>query len=281
MSKERTIVQEVKGSPAVDGAGVHLVRVLGRPTIESFDPFLMLDSFDSTNPDDYTKGFPLHPHRGIETISYISSGAMKHRDSIGNEDTVIDGQVQWMTAGSGIMHEETLPATDRMLGVQLWLNMAADAKMSSPDYHALKGDDMPIVDVEGGTLKVIAGEYDGATGFQAKHTPLTYYALKLEPGASITLPTDPQHTVFVFTLTGEVSVGDHLVGEKTAALTDAGDSITITAGSEPTETLFLSGRPLRESVAWGGPVVMNTQEELHQAFAELERGTFIKESIEY
>ena len=137
---ERKVIYQVKGSPAVDGAGVHLVRVLGPDTVKEFDPVLMLDSFDSTNPPDYTAGFPMHPHRGIETISYVSSGQMMHRDSLGHSDTISSGEVQWMTAGSGILHEELLPAAERLLGVQLWLNLPAKEKMTSPRYHPERRD---------------------------------------------------------------------------------------------------------------------------------------------
>ena len=166
--------------PAVDGAGVKLIRVLGKNTVKDFDPFLMLDSFDSVNPDDYIAGFPMHPHRGIETISYIYKGGMVHRDSLGHEDAISDGEVQWMTAGSGILHEETLPAVERMLGVQLWLNLAADDKMVAPAYISVKREAIPEVSFPGGHLRVLAGRYDDAEGHQAQYLPLDYYDLHLE-----------------------------------------------------------------------------------------------------
>lgn len=156
---ERKVIYQVKGSPAVDGAGVHLVRVLGPDTVKEFDPVLMLDSFDSTNPPDYTAGFPMHPHRGIETISYVSSGQMMHRDSLGHSDTISSGEVQWMTAGSGILHEELLPAAERLLGVQLWLNLPAKEKMTSPRYHSIKNAEIPEIPLKGGMLRLLAGKY--------------------------------------------------------------------------------------------------------------------------
>lgn len=278
---ERHIKATIQGVPAVDGAGVKLTRVLGNGTMRDFDPFLMLDSFDSTNPPDYIAGFPTHPHRGIETISFLSSGAMTHRDSMGNEDTVRDGEVQWMTAGSGILHEEKLPACPRMLGVQLWLNMPARDKMAPPDYHALKKESIPEISVKGGVLRLLAGRYGQHQGFQGKHLPLTYYDILLEKGASLTLPTDKKENAFVFTLLNDAQVAGETVREKSAALLTEGDQLSIAAPDAPIEILFFSGKSLGEPIAWGGPIVMNTQEELRRAFHELENGTFLKDSVRY
>ena len=154
---ERKIIQQVRGFGTKDGAGVSLVRVLGNQTVQEYDPILMLDSFDSTNPDDYTAGFPMHPHRGIETISYVYRGFMTHKDSLGNEDTIGDGEVQWMTAGSGIMHEEKLLAAERILGVQLWLNLPAKDKMVPPAYHSIKNSEIEEIDFDWGKLRLLAG----------------------------------------------------------------------------------------------------------------------------
>src|SRR5690554_552795 len=156
---KRRIKENITGFRTKDGAGVSLVRVLGHNTMESFDPILMLDSFDSRNPEEYIAGFPLHPHRGIETVSLISTGNMVHRDSLGNQDAISDGEVQWMTAGSGILHEEMLPASDRLLGVQLWLNLPRKDKMVPPAYHAIKNADIEEIDLENGKLRLLAGKY--------------------------------------------------------------------------------------------------------------------------
>lgn len=156
---ERKVINKVQGFRTIDGAGVHLVRVLGNQTVDVYDPILMLDSFDSTNPDDYTAGFPMHPHRGIETISYVYKGAMKHKDTLGSEDTVGDGGVQWMTAGSGILHEEVLPATERMLGVQLWLNLPQKHKMVAPEYVAIQSSSIEEIPFDGGYVRLLAGNY--------------------------------------------------------------------------------------------------------------------------
>ena len=176
---ERKISQQVRGYRTKDGAGVNLVRVLGNQTVEEYDPILMLDSFDSTNPDDYTAGFPMHPHRGIETISYVYRGQMTHRDSLGNEDTIGDGEVQWMTAGSGILHEEKLPASERMLGVQLWLNLPAKDKMTAPAYRSIKNSEIEEIEIENGKLRLLAGEYNGRKGYSGKYLPLDYYDIHL------------------------------------------------------------------------------------------------------
>ncbi|MDN5308427.1 MAG: quercetin 2,3-dioxygenase, partial [Eubacteriaceae bacterium] len=162
---ERKIKKKINGFRTQDGAGVNLVRVLGHDTVSDYDPILMLDSFDSTNPDDYTAGFPMHPHRGIETISYVFRGKMTHRDSLGNEDTISDGEVQWMTAGSGILHEEKLPASERLLGVQLWLNLAASDKWVPPAYRSVKNSEIEEIEIENGKLRLLAGQYETHQGY--------------------------------------------------------------------------------------------------------------------
>lgn len=278
---ERKVREQVTGFRTQDGAGVSLVRVLGNRTVEEYDPILMLDSFDSTNPDDYTAGFPMHPHRGIETISYVYQGQMTHRDSLGNEDTIADGEVQWMTAGSGIMHEEKLPPSHRMLGVQLWLNLPAKDKMVPPAYHSIKNREIREIPVEGGKVRLLAGEYEGKKGYESKYLPLNYYDVHLEPGASLTIPTDADRSVMVFTLLGDAYIGGQVVKEKTAAKLTEGGKVEIRAGEEKVQVLFISSLPLDESVVWGGPIVMNTREELQRAFDDLEKGTFLQEEISY
>lgn len=273
---ERKVIYQVKGSPAVDGAGVHLVRVLGPDTVKEFDPVLMLDSFDSTNPPDYTAGFPMHPHRGIETISYVSSGQMMHRDSLGHSDTISSGEVQWMTAGSGILHEELLPAAERLLGVQLWLNLPAKEKMTSPRYHSIKNAEIPEIPLKGGMLGLLAGKYQEQSGFSGTHLPFDYYDIHLNAGSEITLTTESDRSVMLFTLTGKIMIGETAVEEKTAAKLLSGTSVSIKSLQEPAQVLFMSSEALNEPVAWGGPVVMNTREELQEAWKELENDTFVR-----
>ncbi|NCA94824.1 MAG: pirin family protein [Epsilonproteobacteria bacterium] len=278
---ERIIVRQVTGYKTTDGAGVNLVRVLSRGTVADFDPILMLDSFDSTNPRDYIAGFPLHPHRGIETISYIYRGKMVHKDSLGNEDMISDGEVQWMTAGSGIMHEEKLPASERMLGVQLWLNLSAKDKMVAPAYLSVKADQIKDVILPHGKLRVLAGSYRGQTSYQSKYQPLDYYDIHLNPHASLILETDPSRAIMLFTLVGSIVVGGISVKEKTAVKLSEGDTLTIETANESAQILFVSSLALNEPVAWGGPIVMNSKEELYRAFQDLDEGTFLRQSIKY
>ena len=278
---ERKISQQVRGYRTKDGAGVSLVRVLGNQTVQEYDPILMLDSFDSTNPDDYTAGFPMHPHRGIETISYVYRGFMTHKDSLGNEDTIGDGEVQWMTAGSGIMHEEKLPAAERMLGVQLWLNLPAKDKMTAPAYRSIKNSEIEEIEIENGKLRLLAGEYNGRKGYQGKYLPLDYYDIHLNPYASITIRTDIERSVLVFTLLGNAYIGGELVKEKTAVKLTAGDHVEIKAIDQKAQVLFISSLYLHEPIFWGGPIVMNTKDELEQAFDDLKQGTFMQKEISY
>lgn len=278
---ERKIKRKVTGYRTQDGAGVSLVRVLGNTTIEDYDPILMLDSFDSTNPDDYTAGFPMHPHRGIETISYVYRGYMTHRDSLGNEDTIGEGEVQWMTAGSGILHEEKLPASKRMLGVQLWLNLPAKDKMVPPAYHSIKNADIQEIDLENGKLRLLAGQYQGTKGYESKYLPLDYYDIHLNANASLVLNTDSERSVMVFTLLGDAYVGGELVKEKTAVKLTPGDLLEIKTRDNNAQVLFISSTQLSEPVVWGGPIVMNTKEELNKAFRDLKEGTFLQQTISY
>ncbi len=275
--KERTIKTMVQGNRAVDGAGVHLVRVLGRDTVEDFDPFLMLDSFDSQNPDDYTKGFPWHPHRGIETITYLAEGEIDHMDSLGNKGKIAAGQSQWMTAGSGIMHQEMPQASDRMLGLQFWLNLSRVEKMTEPKYFDITKEMVGVAQEPGATVRVIAGQYKEVRGVKPPHVQATLYDVSLEAGASIVLPAKADETVFVFLLEGDGIVAGKSVAAKTAVLLEDGDTVTVSApAASQLRFIFAMAKPLGEPVAWGGPIVMNTRDELMQTFKELEDGSFIK-----
>lgn len=278
---ERKVKDQVRGYRTQDGAGVNLVRVLGNTTVETYDPILMLDSFDSTNPDDYTAGFPMHPHRGIETVSYIFRGKMIHKDSLGNEDAIADGEVQWMTAGSGILHEENLPASERMLGVQLWLNLPAKDKMTAPAYHSIRNSKIEEIPLENGKLRLLAGKYKDSTGYMSKYLPLDYYDIHLEPNASIVIDTEKDRSVMVFTLVGEANIGGEVIKEKTAVKLTEGDQLVIKSMDKAAQILFVSSTLLNEPVAWGGPIVMNTKSELQKAFSDLQNGTFLQKEISY
>lgn len=278
---ERKIISKITGYSTQDGAGVQLVRVLGNRTVREFDPILMLDSFDSTDPSEYTAGFPFHPHRGIETISYVYRGKMTHRDSLGNEDTIGEGEVQWMTAGSGIMHEERLPASDRLLGVQLWLNLPAKDKMCSPAYHSIKNSQIEEIVLENGKLRLLAGNYRDKKGYLSQFLPLDYYDIHLDPKGILTIDTDPTSSVLAFTLSGDAIIGDELVKEKTAVKLTSGDFVKLQSTDQNAQILFVSSIALKEPIAWGGPIVMNSKEELNKAFEDLQRGTFLRKKITY
>ena len=276
---ERKIIKKVQGYRTRDGAGVSLVRVLGRDTIEDFDPILMLDSFDSTNPDDYTKGFPMHPHRGIETISYLYKGKMVHKDTLGNEDAITSGEVQWMNSGSGIEHEERIPEADRLLGVQLWLNLPKSDKMSQPSYHRVTNDEIKEIDIDGGKLRLLAGKYKDQTGHMGEHLPFNYYDIHLDKGKTFEMTMKVDESIMLFTLVGEIEVAGEKVAEKTAVKLSDGDSLKITSLSDGAQILYMSSKKLGEPVAWAGPIVMNTPREIQEAYIDLRNDTFIKSDL--
>lgn len=275
----RPIKKILRGTPAVDGAGVHLTRVIGHADIRDLDPFLMLDAFDSVNPDDYVLGFPWHPHRGIETITYLIEGDIEHGDSLGNKGSIKNGDCQWMTAGSGIIHQEMPVASARMLGAQIWLNLPAKDKMTTPAYGDIRHEDIPTVTRAGVRVKVIAGEYEGVSGaFTGAYVPATYLDVDLVSGSTFQTPVASGLTAFAYLFSGEGHIGAHedSVKEKHAVLFGDGDAVLVRAGESGARFILLFAPPLREPIAWGGPIVMNTQGELAQAFRELDEGTFIK-----
>ena len=270
-------VEEIRrGFDGMDGAGVHLVRVLSQATVKKLDPFLMLDVFDSDNYEDYIKGFPMHPHRGIETITYLIEGAIDHEDSIGNKGTILPGGTQWMTAGSGIMHQEMPQKSDRMIGFQLWLNMPAKDKMQPPAYREVNQDQMPIVQAEGLKIRLISGEYAGVTGeIRPDYVAPQIFFVELAKGHVFAKSLPAADTAFFFVFRGSVTVGGQLITQKNGVLLSAGDEVELTA-SEDAAFMYIEGPRLEEPVAWGGPIVMNTRVELNEAFDELRAGTFLK-----
>lgn len=284
MSKFRTVQKLSKGRPTVDGAGVHLVRVLGHADVKDYDPFLMLDAFDSTNPEDYVKGFPWHPHRGIETITYLIHGDIEHGDSLSNTGSILDGECQWMTAGSGILHQEMPKPCDRMLGAQLWLNLPAKDKMTDPSYGDIKADSVPIIYEDGIKIRILAGEYLGTKGaFKGKYIPATYLDVELQQDEEWSVDTDPEQTVFVYLFSGkatfdpeDIEEPGEIIDEKQAVLFSSGDKLWVKAVGSDVRLIMLSAKPLNEPIAWGGPIVMNTSEELRQASEDLENNTFIR-----
>jgi redox-sensitive bicupin YhaK (pirin superfamily) len=277
MKKE--VVERVTGSEAIDGAGVHLVRVLGHDTVYRFDPFLMLDAFDSRNPADYIRGFPRHPHRGIETFTYLMKGRIDHEDSLGNRGTIGGGEAQWMTGGSGIMHQEMPHATEHLLGLQFWINLPARDKMTEPKYFDITADMVKEFDEGGARVRVVAGKYKNHQGAKGHHLPTTVLEVTVAPGADFSMAAEPGRTLFIYIVEGGGSFGDRRqpAVSKTAVLFDhEGDEFYVRAGREGIRFVLATAPPLAEPVAWGGPVVMNTREELMKAFEELDEGKFIK-----
>lgn len=263
---------------ASDGAGVKLRRSIGSPTLRHLDPFLMLDAFGTDNPDDYIAGFPPHPHRGFETVTYMLAGNMQHRDSVGNEGNLVAGSVQWMTAGRGIIHSE-MPqqAEGRMSGFQLWINLPAADKMCAPAYQDLPPEAMPVIATEDGArVKVIAGAFAGVTGpVASKATDPTMLDATLPAGVTIRLPVRDDDTAFFYAFEGSVSAGgSEPVADRHLAVLGAGDEVVLTGGPSGGRVLLLVGRPLREPIVQYGPFVMTTNAEIHEAIRDYQQGRF-------
>ncbi|MCH7858116.1 MAG: pirin family protein [Candidatus Marinimicrobia bacterium] len=273
----RRIIQTVTGTPTTDGAGVRLTRLLGSGQLLQLDPFLLLDEFRSDSPDDYIGGFPSHPHRGFETITYMKAGTFQHKDSTGNEALIDAGGVQWMTAGRGIIHSEMPMMTDGLVwGYQLWLNLPADRKMMDPGYQNIQGGDIPVVEHEGAIVRILAGEYGGQEAVTDSVIPLFYLDVTLEPGARFSHPVPPEMNAFLYIYDGEVTLGpedDRQTGPTGQLLVmGPGDRASVRAGEHGTGFLIAGAQKLGEPIVRGGPFVMNTQEQLQQAYLDYQRG---------
>jgi len=266
-----------EGRLTTDGAGVRLRRVFSNNTVALFDPFLLLDNFGSDDSDDYVRGFPWHPHRGIETVTYMLEGEVEHGDSMGNSGVIRSGDIQWMTAGCGIIHQEMPKKYDgTMRGFQLWVNLPAKSKMISPKYRGITGDQVPTLKEGRAEIKVVAGKVGGVKGpVSDLAVDVEYFDVKLAAGGSFERPAES--TTFAHVIEGSGSTAGMRVKANQCALFDEGGEVRIVT-DEGIRFLFVSGKPLKEPVAWGGPIVMNTQEELEEAFRELSEGTFIKEA---
>jgi hypothetical protein len=277
----RKIKKIIYGKHAIDGAGVHLVRLFGRDETHDFDPFLLMDAFDSNNPADYIRGFPWHPHRGIETVTYLIKGDLEHGDSLGNRGSILDGDCQWMTAGSGIIHQEMPQATEQFLGCQLWINLPAKDKMTNPAYNDILSADVPLVDEGTARIRVIAGKYKELPGaFEGKFVKPLYLDVAVDAGKTWALDTLPTTTLFVYILKGAAEFdpdSGQQINEKTVVLFDEGQKLWLRANDTGVRLLVLNAPRLDEPIAWGGPIVMNTMEELNQAFSDLRDNTFIKQ----
>lgn len=295
----RPVKRVARSQPAIEGAGVRLRRAFGFGDPQEFDPFLLLDDFRGDNPDDYLRGFPWHPHRGIETITYVLAGSVDHGDSLGTRDTIGAGDVQWMTAGSGIVHQE-MPHGDelgRMHGFQLWANLPSALKMSAPRYQGIRSADIPEVTEDDGTkVRVICGDFWGVKGpVDGIAADPRYLDVWVPPGVRRALPVEHSRHAFAYVFDGDGRFADasdprpikteivggqqasgEAAGNRSLVLFDSGDEVVVRAGEGGLRFLLVSGRPIEEPVAWHGPIVMNTREELRQAFQELEDGTFLR-----
>ncbi len=295
----RPIKRIVQARPTIEGAGVKLRRAFGFGNTQEFDPFLLFDDFRNENPEDFLAGFPWHPHRGIETITYVLAGSVAHGDSLGNKGEMGPGDVQWMTAGSGILHQE-MPKGDprgRMHGFQLWANLPSALKMTAPRYQDVPARDIPeVTDDDGTRVRVVCGDFWGRTGpVQGVAADPRYLDVWVPPGKRKTLAVETTRHAFAYVFEGSgtfrdgsqplapktevvgtpAAVGE--TGNRSLVLFDRGDEVTVQAGDEGIRFLLVSGKPIEEPVAWYGPIVMNTEEQLRQAYAELQDGTFIKQ----
>ena len=276
MDTTRSIQKVIQGVQTTDGAGVNLTRIIGSMELNMLDPFLLLDEFGSDNPKDYIAGFPPHPHRGFETITYMLKGKFRHKDSAGNEGYLTDGSVQWMTAGRGVIHSEMPEQTEGLVrGFQLWLNLPKEKKMIDPAYNDIPAKKIPIVDFEGGSARIISGKYLGITGPGQPHTGVLYYDIDLDLSARFTMPIDNGWNAFIYIYEGSVRL-DREINQSHLIVLDQEGELDLTAGKEGAKFIVVAGEPLNEPVARGGPFVMNSKGEVLKAFEDYQNGILDK-----
>ena len=269
---KRKIKYLVEGVQTSDGAGVNLTRIIGSPEFNMLNPFLLLDEFGSDNPDDYIAGFPPHPHRGFETVSYMINGKFSHKDTAGNEGHLTDGGVQWMTAGKGVIHSEMPEQTAGwMRGFQLWLNLPKEKKMIEPAYHDIQADQIPSVPLIDGQVKVISGEYKSTIGPGRPHTGVLYLDVHLNKKCNISIPIEKNWNSFVYVYEGEIKA-DNIITKGTLAVLETDGSFECESIIDDTKFILVAGEPIDEPVARGGPFVMNTRGEVMQAFDDYHSG---------
>ena len=274
----RDLIELIEGIETSDGAGVKLKRVIGGADLNMFDPFLLFDEFGSDNPDDYMAGFPPHPHRGFETITYMLNGKFNHKDSAGNEGNLTDGSVQWMTAGKGVIHSEMPEKTDGLVrGFQLWLNLPKNLKMIDPTYNDIHPEDIPCIAVKEGVVKIISGTYNKVKGPGRPHTGMFYFDVKLNMGGSIEIPANDFWNTFIYVYSGRANIGNNKVNKGQLGLFNEKGKIKFSADDlSDLGCLIIGGEPLNEPVARGGPFVMNTRAEIMKAFSDYEKGVLTK-----
>ncbi|TNF88271.1 MAG: pirin family protein [Gammaproteobacteria bacterium] len=280
--KARKVSRVITGRAATDGAGVELVRVIGQPALMELDPFLLLDAFRSDDPDDYIAGFPAHPHRGFETVTYLLNGRMRHRDNTGNEGVIEPGGIQWMTAGKGIVHSEMPEQEDGMLeGFQLWINLPASHKMTTPAYQEFDQAHIPVESRDATSIRVITGETSQGTRGPVSQ-PLTdplYLDVSLQADTEFAESLNPGHNAFLYVIDGVLQLEDSNgaaleIARDQLAVLDQGEQVLAHSGNTPARFLLVAGNPLQEPIARSGPFVMNTEDELRQAFADYQSGNF-------
>lgn len=286
MAKSRNIQAVLETIPTIEGAGVALRRAFSNREAKLLDPFLLLDDFGSEDPEDWIKGFPWHPHRGIETITYVLDGNVRHEDSLGNAGEIVTGDVQWMTAGSGIIHQEMPQLGEGSLwGLQLWANLPSDQKMMTPRYRDVKGSNIPVVRTDQGlVVRIISGSYNGVQGPVGDVViEPQYLDVTVPTHQSFAYQVPTEHTVFSYIIDGSANFGqeEKNIGEQHLVVYKPGDRIDVRTEEEGTRFLLVTGKPLRQPIAWYGPIVMNTQEEIQQAVEEFQSGNFIKYKPEH
>ena len=283
--QSREVIEIIKPQTVMEGAGVRLKRSIATATLDHLDPFLLFDHFGSDNPADYIKGFPMHPHRGIETVTYMIKGHVNHKDSIGNSGSISSGDIQWMTAGGGIMHEEMpQPGQEEMIGFQLWVNLPARLKMTTPRYQDITSNQIPEVARDNGVkIRIIAGQVDGVRGAVSEiYADPSYLDVSIPANGSFSHPVEKGHTAFAYVFEGRGYFGtgenttENFISQPGLAVLSDGDYIQASAANEPVRFLLVSGKPLNEPIARYGPFVMNTQEEIQQALEDLKNGTFVR-----
>jgi len=272
----RKVEKIIKGIQTSDGAGVNLTRIIGSPELNMLDPFLLLDEFGSSNPNDYIAGFPPHPHRGFETITYMLNGKFRHQDSAGNEGFLTDGSVQWMTAGRGVIHSEMPEQTKGLVrGFQLWMNLPKKLKMTDPAYYDIQPEKIPQVDFEGGNIKIISGSYKGIKGPGKPHTGMLYHNIYLMPNALFEIKIENGWNVFIYIYEGSVKL-DRMIRKGRLVVFEQYGDLIVNARSDGAQFIVVAGKPINEPVARGGPFVMNTRAEILQAFDDYQKGILDK-----
>lgn len=259
----------------MDGAGVKTLRLLAMNTMKEFDPFLTFDYFDSTNPMEYQAGFPGQPYRGMEVVTYVRNGAMRHRDTLGNDTTVQAGEVEWVTAGSGILQTMAFTPSEHLQSVKFWINLPNSQKMEDPDYRIIKKDEMKEIEIDGAEMTLLTGSFQEHQGYQGKLQPLDFYEVRMKAGSSAAIPTRDDRSIMIFSMSGDIKIGGTPIAEVSVARLSQGDVINVEASSDAV-FLVIGSMQTSERVVWGNTIIMTSERDVETAYHELEKGTFLK-----